>query len=160
MSARLDLVGVRFGRLVAIKPVIDPPKGFRWLCQCDCGSVVNTSRGGLRSGKSKSCGCLNRVHGFTGRLAQSIGHGTSFLRDVIIPRIGTIQNMGLAALAFATSGERGETGNIHLYCSMSILARNLRLGIQSIDILTVMEITSRGTFDGLLSASRAKIGER
>jgi hypothetical protein len=54
-----DLVGQRFGLLVA--------KGCRsgdkdheplWECVCDCGSVVHVRGSYLRSGHTRSCGCL------------------------------------------------------------------------------------------------------
>lgn len=69
-SCRLpDLEGKRFGRLIVIEPVWIKrptkrnPENFQkhWLCQCDCGStpiVVLTA--GLKTGKSKSCGCLKK----------------------------------------------------------------------------------------------------
>ncbi len=54
---RLDLEGLRFGRLVVVKRdrVADGRTG--WLCQCDCGvsSIVQTSK--LTSGHTASCGC-------------------------------------------------------------------------------------------------------
>lgn len=31
-----------------------------WLCQCDCGNEVTVSGNRLRSGNTKSCGCLRR----------------------------------------------------------------------------------------------------
>lgn len=36
-------------------------------CQCICGKLINVPLGALRSGKSKSCGCMKNVtHGDTG----------------------------------------------------------------------------------------------
>lgn len=31
-----------------------------WLCQCDCGNTIITRGSHLRSGRTKSCGCLHR----------------------------------------------------------------------------------------------------
>lgn len=59
MRARLDLTGQRFERLVAIKPVETNAEGnVMWLCKCDCGNetVVNSQK--LKSGHTRSCGCL------------------------------------------------------------------------------------------------------
>lgn len=38
------------------------PKGskfIKWLCQCDCGNEIITTGSCLKSGSTKSCGCLN-----------------------------------------------------------------------------------------------------
>ena len=43
----------------------------RWICQCDCGNTTRVPSGHLKSGHTKSCGCLvrdlgaikNRTHG-------------------------------------------------------------------------------------------------
>lgn len=56
---KIDLTGQRFGRLIAIEPVV--VNGHRkWLCRCDCGNIKSVATGSLRSGGTKSCGCLNR----------------------------------------------------------------------------------------------------
>ena len=56
----LYLVGMKFGRLTVTARADNTAKGqARWECLCECGkSVVITSQV-IRSGKSKSCGCLN-----------------------------------------------------------------------------------------------------
>lgn len=61
-SAR-DMTGQRFGRLVVLGPS-DLPRpqhnGTRlgWLCRCDCGNEIISTRKDLLSGKVLSCGCL------------------------------------------------------------------------------------------------------
>lgn len=65
MRKRIDLSEKKFCRLSVLKKVPKPEhlatKSTYWLCQCDCGSdqrvVIYDS---LVSGKTKSCGCLNR----------------------------------------------------------------------------------------------------
>lgn len=65
MGKFIDLTGQRFGKLTVIKEV-DGYKSLsgryvaRWLCQCDCGETIVTSGNTLRSGNTKSCGCLQR----------------------------------------------------------------------------------------------------
>lgn len=58
MTSKVDLAGQRFGRLVAIKPVIKNGRQA-WLCHCDCGNTKIVRADHLRSGAVKSCGCLN-----------------------------------------------------------------------------------------------------
>lgn len=60
---RHDLSGQRFGNLLVIRPAdfVNPPIGHggaSWLCRCDCGAEVVVPCSRLRSGKTKSCGCL------------------------------------------------------------------------------------------------------
>ena len=57
---RLDLTNDRYGRLVVIAPGPDVPKHRKWHCRCDCGRTSLVFAGALRSGKTRSCGCLHR----------------------------------------------------------------------------------------------------
>lgn len=61
----LDLTNKRFGRLTVIKRSEDHvapcgSKQIMWHCVCDCGNEIETSTGSLRSGNTKSCGCLQK----------------------------------------------------------------------------------------------------
>lgn len=60
MNKALDLSNQRFGRLTALRPV--PGKRYHgfvvWECICDCGKKVRVASGMLRSGNTRSCGCL------------------------------------------------------------------------------------------------------
>lgn len=54
-----DLTGQRFSRLLVIRRGPDANgKKARWECQCDCGKVVFVITDQLRSGHTRSCGCL------------------------------------------------------------------------------------------------------
>lgn len=60
MPAAVDLSGQRFGRLVVLRPVGLNRRGQRlWLCRCDCGSRHKSNTSDLRSGNTRSCGCLH-----------------------------------------------------------------------------------------------------
>lgn len=62
MAHAINLEGKKFGRLKVLSRSIE--KGNRrqvkWDCICDCGSKHLVTGESLRSGKSKSCGCLLR----------------------------------------------------------------------------------------------------
>lgn len=56
---KLDLKGKRFGRLIAIKEAGRAKNGaVLWECKCDCGNIKICQAAGLKSGGSKSCGCI------------------------------------------------------------------------------------------------------
>lgn len=59
-----DYTGCRFGQLVALKMLKRgerPENNHLWSFQCDCGRVTSTKIKNVRSGKTQSCGCLQRV---------------------------------------------------------------------------------------------------
>lgn len=60
MSCFKDLTGKTFNRLTVLR-LGDRGKrnDIRWLCQCTCGNKVNVLSYSLKSGKTKSCGCLS-----------------------------------------------------------------------------------------------------
>ena len=53
-----DLTGQRFGRWLILERAVKRGKGTRYICRCDCGTVRTLYGDGLKSGNSKSCGCL------------------------------------------------------------------------------------------------------
>lgn len=55
---RIDLVGKKFGRLRVIRYVDTQKKSARWECLCKCGTKTVVGTGSLRSGNTRSCGCL------------------------------------------------------------------------------------------------------
>lgn len=50
----LDITGQKFGRLVALEYA----GKYRWKCICDCGNIKSVQTGKLKSGVTRSCGCL------------------------------------------------------------------------------------------------------
>lgn len=67
MSRLKDLTNQKFDRLTVIKRVEDyvstkdsSNKYVQWLCKCDCGNEVVALGTSLRSGSTKSCGCLSK----------------------------------------------------------------------------------------------------
>lgn len=54
-----DLVGQKFNKLTVLKLQSTENKTI-WKCKCDCGNIVYVSSSHLKSGHTKSCGCLKR----------------------------------------------------------------------------------------------------
>ena len=60
MGKIIDLTGERFGRLLVIAFAGQQKSYALWECKCDCDNVVVVFSSNLRSGFTKSCGCLRR----------------------------------------------------------------------------------------------------
>lgn len=58
MGKMIDLTGQRFGRLQVIQRAENIHNEAAWLCKCDCGQEATIRGYSLRSGATKSCGCL------------------------------------------------------------------------------------------------------
>lgn len=56
----VDLVGQKFGKLTVIKLDHEENRRRYWKCQCECGNTTVVREGNLKSGTTKSCGCLKK----------------------------------------------------------------------------------------------------
>ena len=58
----LSEIGNQYGRLTVMERDLSKTIGHHssayWLCKCECGNLVSVAGSQLRSGKTKSCGCL------------------------------------------------------------------------------------------------------
>lgn len=60
----VDITGERYGILTALRKLEKDKWGnYFWECECDCGKVFKTTSGRIRSGMTKSCGCLRADRG-------------------------------------------------------------------------------------------------
>lgn len=60
-SSVLIQIGDRFGRLTVLGAADKTAQGRRqWSCVCDCGATKTVQTSALRSGGTRSCGCLSR----------------------------------------------------------------------------------------------------
>lgn len=59
MGKVVDLTGMKFGRLEAIRATSERTKegNIVWLCRCECGNTVTVDAHSLKKGNTKSCGC-------------------------------------------------------------------------------------------------------
>lgn len=56
---RKDLTGLRFGKLTVLGKSGNKAKDGNplWLCKCDCGNTIETTKRRLITGNTRSCGC-------------------------------------------------------------------------------------------------------
>lgn len=116
----IDLTGQKYARLTVLER--GPKRLFgngearrTWLCQCDCGTEKHIGGRELRSGNTKSCGCLNNdVRAERGRrMFEKHGHCSSTTRPAS-PTYRTYEGMKSRCLkpnhqAFHNYGGRGIT---------------------------------------------------
>lgn len=77
-----DFTGRRYGKLVVVEHV-KTPKRHKWKCKCDCGNTVVVNGSDLKSGDTRSCGCLHinklinmsKKHGLSHHRLYTIYHG-------------------------------------------------------------------------------------
>ena len=77
-SKRNNLIGKKFGRLTVIDYAPDyvSPSGnrlVRWKCKCDCGNEKDVISSDLTSGKTLSCGCLQKDVALTKNTIDLVG---------------------------------------------------------------------------------------
>lgn len=60
MGSFKDLTGQKFNLLTAMKPTRRNGR-VAWICECECGNESTVDTANLKSGHTKSCGCLNKV---------------------------------------------------------------------------------------------------
>lgn len=60
MTKRTPMIGKRFNRLVVSDEAGTKSGKLAWKCVCDCGNTLIALGESLRSGNTKSCGCLQR----------------------------------------------------------------------------------------------------
>lgn len=70
----LDLTGKTFGNLFVVgKDLNNTTNRSKWLCKCICGNTLSVRSNSLRTGGTKSCGCVgkeklinrNKTHGLS-----------------------------------------------------------------------------------------------
>lgn len=78
MSKLIDLKGKEFGRLLVLERAQVQSLKPKWLCRCSCGREVIILGSDLRSGATKSCGCLrnDRVRAVITKHGDASRHAT------------------------------------------------------------------------------------
>lgn len=131
----VDRAGVRYGRLVALRPLPKPTgKHVPWLCVCDCGAEAVVVS--CRLGKStNSCGCLARelasermralgpktVHGLSGSVEQTTR--TNIISRCYNPRNKSFRDYGDRGVSVCDRWRFGQNGQSGLECFVEDMGR-------------------------------------
>lgn len=57
------LIGQKYGKLTVVEYDCKPQMRHRWWCICECGTRKSIQENHLKTGNTKSCGCLHRRRG-------------------------------------------------------------------------------------------------
>ena len=105
---RRDLTGQRFGRLTALCPVKrdgrSTSSGTVWRCRCDCGQEADVPASCLVSGRTRSCGCLNREQMSRMHEHMHYDNGTCVERLVRAQKNGDHNKAGFRGLFLTKDG--------------------------------------------------------
>ena len=80
-SKRLDLVGRRFGKLIALYKDEEQKDKAYWVCQCDCGNIKSIRQSSLLQGLTQSCGCIGNSLGENLIKKILINNNISFIQE-------------------------------------------------------------------------------
>jgi len=95
MEQALDITGIKYGRLTALKVGPRTRRGrATWLCQCECGSMPKAiDRHQLISGRTISCGCAQREAARqNGKKGITHGHSNSPEYNVWYSMVGRCED--------------------------------------------------------------------
>jgi hypothetical protein len=60
MGKLIDMLGTKYGRLTILSRAKNTGTRAVWNCICDCGNTLSVQGKKLRSGHTKSCGCIRK----------------------------------------------------------------------------------------------------
>lgn len=102
MGKIIDLTNKQYGYLTVLKQLNErgADRSVMWECKCKCGKIIKVNGSNLRSGHTKSCGCLKGV--------------TSKNKKLLIKDI-TNQSFGLLT-ALEPTEERTNSGSVIWKC--------------------------------------------
>lgn len=145
MPAFIDLRGIRHGRLMPRHQVRIALSSGRevigWECACDCGKVTTVHASHLRSGRTRSCGCLwaeevpGRVtHGAT--KTRELWAWDAMLRRCYNPNVVNFKYYGERGIRVCDRwryGENGLSGYSCFLCDMGLRPDGMTLDRINVD---------------------------
>ena len=85
--------GVEDSRLTVLHKDIDTSsRRIKWVCQCECGNIISVNTSHLKSGHTRSCGCIKQPD-MTGWIMKE--HGVPNSRWTVIEKLPSKDGKGL-----------------------------------------------------------------
>ena len=84
MPKLIDLTGQRFNRLLVLERAENKNDRAAWKCKCDCGNIKIVKSGDLRSGRTQSCGCLNKEKSLQRNHERNTVHKGDVFGDLVV----------------------------------------------------------------------------
>lgn len=106
MVAFIDLTGQRFERWTVLTKASTKNRSIQWGCICDCGTEKIVAGASLRTGNSKSCGCLT-VEAAIARNVANKKHGMSYTKTHQVWSAMKERCINSSHQAFSRYGGRG-----------------------------------------------------
>lgn len=105
MPGKIEMVGRKFNRLLVLSEAYKVDGGYFYHCKCDCGNEATINGMKLRSGHTKSCGCLHKEV----MIKRNTTHGLYFTAEhrsweAMLKRCYYKENVG-----YKNYGEKGIT---------------------------------------------------
>ena len=111
----IDLIDKRFGRLVVLKRADNNKHGqLMWICLCSCGIEKIIRGNNLKSGDTKSCGCLHReimtqhAHCKNGEMSKTYESWHQMIQRCINPNHPSHSNYGGRGITVCERWEKFE----------------------------------------------------
>ena len=165
MPKKENLLNQKFNRLTVIDEAPSINKKTFWKCKCDCGNILNVRADALKSGKTKSCGCLNN------EMRSKIGKNN--IKDITNKRFGKLvaiertnirqnDSLGYDWICKCDCGNIVSVPITYLNNGNTLSCGCIKesLGEQEISKLLIknnIKFETQKTFDGLLSEKNKKL---
>lgn len=169
-----DIKGQKFGRLTALEPTEKRQRNsVVWNCLCDCGEFAEVSVSCLKSGGTKSCGCLKKeTAARIGAAKRSDISGQRFGRLIALEPTAKRQGTAIVwhcvcdcgntadiSIASLHSGETRSCGCLQKEITSEIgAARKIDLTGQQFGTLTALEATKKRQGSSVVWLCRCECG--
>ena len=129
-ASKKDITNLKFGKLVALKPIGVKDRKQVWLCSCDCGNFTEVRISSLTTGSTTSCGCLSKKYfiDLTGKVFNNL---------TVIKHLGQNNNKNniyevlcKCGKIFISEGSDVKTGKIKS-CGCKRFAKSQKLSIKN-----------------------------
>ena len=113
---KMDLTGQRYGKLTVVGPAENIGERTAWRCVCDCGREVVVKSNRLRSGHTKSCGCLDRGPVYVDGTSPDMLRAAKIARKNNtsgVPGVDWLAKKGLWRATICFKGKRHYLGSYH-----------------------------------------------